>query len=309
MKIGLVLAGGGGKGAYELGVWKALKELSVDKYIDVFSGTSIGAFNAVLFAQDDLEKAIELWDKVTMNSLVPLSKFNLVKKGIALSVGAKNMNFVKKYMANSLENGVVAKDGLMKIVDNYIDIDKVKKRDKICYATCTEIPDFKVKYFKLNDYRVEDAKEIIMASASLPLIYESAQIEGKKYLDGGLMDNTPIQPVYGEGCDIIIVVLLSKDIRVDRSLYPNTKIIEIYPKELEENVIDGVLNLDINAKKNRINHGYNDTKNLLEPIMNLGINILEKEKKREESSTIDKLSLLFKKKKDKSNNDDSAANY
>ena len=57
MKIGLVLSGGGGKGAYELGVWKALKELNLNKYISVFSGTSIGAFNAALFAMDDLEKA------------------------------------------------------------------------------------------------------------------------------------------------------------------------------------------------------------------------------------------------------------
>ena len=39
MKIGLVLSGGGGKGAYELGVWKALKELNLNKYISVFSGT------------------------------------------------------------------------------------------------------------------------------------------------------------------------------------------------------------------------------------------------------------------------------
>ena len=51
MRIGLVLSEGGGKGAYELGVWKALTELELDKYIEVFSGTSIGAFNAVLFAQ------------------------------------------------------------------------------------------------------------------------------------------------------------------------------------------------------------------------------------------------------------------
>ncbi|MGL5756329.1 MAG: patatin-like phospholipase family protein [Paraclostridium sp.] len=61
MKIGLVLSGGGGKGAYELGVWKALKEMKLDPYIKVFSGTSIGAFNAVLFAQDDLDKAEALW--------------------------------------------------------------------------------------------------------------------------------------------------------------------------------------------------------------------------------------------------------
>ena len=40
MKLGLVLSGGGGKGAYELGVWKALKELNLNKYISVFSGSS-----------------------------------------------------------------------------------------------------------------------------------------------------------------------------------------------------------------------------------------------------------------------------
>ena len=51
MKYGLVLSGGGGKGAYELGVWKALVEMKLDKYIEVISGTSIGAFNAALFAQ------------------------------------------------------------------------------------------------------------------------------------------------------------------------------------------------------------------------------------------------------------------
>jgi len=61
---------------------------------------------------------------------------------------------------------------------------------------------------------------------------------------------------------------------------------------------------DINAKKNRINHGYNDAKNLLEPIINLGINILESERKKEELSTKDKISFIFKKKKEKNNNCD-----
>ena len=56
MKIGLVLSGGGGKGAYELGVWRALKELGISKYISVFSGTSIGAFNSILFAMDDIDR-------------------------------------------------------------------------------------------------------------------------------------------------------------------------------------------------------------------------------------------------------------
>jgi NTE family protein len=42
MKLGLVLAGGGGKGGYEIGVWKYLKEIGLDKKIAVISGTSVG---------------------------------------------------------------------------------------------------------------------------------------------------------------------------------------------------------------------------------------------------------------------------
>lgn len=301
MKIGLVLSGGGGRGAYELGVWKALKELKIDEYIEVFSGTSIGAINSVLFLQDDLEKAQHLWDNITMEMLLPLSKFELMKKGIALTVGAKNMNFVKKYMAGVFESGGVSKDGLRIVLNNYIDIEKIKASGKVCYATCTEVPDFKVRYFKLNDYSEDEIHEIVMASASLPLIYEPLEIEEKKYLDGGMMDNTPIQPVYGEGCDLIIVILLTKDSKIDRSKYPNAKIIEIVPKDLDENAIDGLLNLDIEAKKMRIQHGYEDAMNLLEPIMEMAIkkNILEEKKKY---PMIESVSLWFKMIKEKIKN-------
>lgn len=267
MKIGLVLSGGGGKGAYELGVWKSLKDLKLDNYIDVFSGTSIGAFNAVLFAQDDMRLAEELWNEITMDKLVPLSKFELFKKGMGLVIGAKNINFAKKYMNQNLEEGAVSKDGAVEIIEKYLKIDRIKKREKVCYVACTELPDIKVKYFRLNNYEDKVAKAMVLASASLPLIYDSTAIFECNYVDGGIVDNTPIQPVYGEGCDIIIVVLLSKDGKVDRSLYPNTHIIEIYPRNLEETVITGTLNLDHDSKRNRIKEGYNDTKVLLEPII------------------------------------------
>ena len=151
-----------------------------------------------------------------------------------------------------MAEGSVSKDGAKEIIDKYLDIEAVKKNKKICYAACTELPDFNVRYFKLNNYSTELGKEIIIASASLPLIYEPTDVMGGKYIDGGISDNTPIQPVYGEGCDVIIVVLLSKEARIDRTLYPNTHIIELYPRNLNENVINGTLNLDHQAKKNRI---------------------------------------------------------
>lgn len=120
-----------------------------------------------------------------------------------------------------------------------------------------------------------------VGSASLPLIYESTEVLGEKYIDGGIADNVPIQPVYGEKCDIIIVVLLSKEVQIDRSLYPNSKLIIISPENLVENTLTGTLNLDTDAKRVRISEGYNDTINKLEPIVELinYINLKEEEEK------------------------------
>lgn len=59
---GLVLAGGGGKGAYEIGAWKALRERK-DLKISAVSGTSVGALNAALFCTDDFELAEDIWTK------------------------------------------------------------------------------------------------------------------------------------------------------------------------------------------------------------------------------------------------------
>ena len=290
MKIGLVLSGGGGKGAYELGVWKALKDLGVDRYIDVFSGTSIGAFNAVLFAQDNLEAAEALWEEVTIEKLIPISKLDLLKRGIGLVIGSKNLNIAKKYLNQRIEEGAVSKDGAKEIIDKYLNIENVKRNNKICYAACTELPNFNVKYFKVNDYEENLGKDIVIASASLPLIYEATEVMGEKYIDGGISDNTPIQPVYGEGCDIIIVVLLSKEARIDRALYPNTHIIELYPRNLNESVINGTLNLNDEAKKNRIKEGYEDTIRLMEPIMK----ITEYKMKTEEEEKYPRLYKLYK---------------
>ena len=280
MKIGLVLAGGGGKGAYELGVWKALDELKLTKYITVFSGTSIGAFNSVLFAMNDMKKADELWEEVTMDKLVPISKSELIKRGIGLYIGGKNLQLAKKFLNYKLEHGAIANDGAIEVVEKYLDFNKIKENNKICYAACTKLSDFSAKYFKINEFDEETGKKIVLASASLPLIYDCTEVLGEKYIDGGIADNIPIQPVYGENCNIIIVVLLSKEVQVDRTLYPNSKLIVISPENLDENTITGTLNLNTDAKRIRIIEGNNDTINKLEPIKELFEYISKEEEER-----------------------------
>ena len=54
-KIGLAFGGGGGKGSYQIGVWKALIKHGLDKHVEVISGTSIGSLNLTLFALNEYE--------------------------------------------------------------------------------------------------------------------------------------------------------------------------------------------------------------------------------------------------------------
>ena len=278
MKIGLVLPGGGGKGAYQIGVIKALNQLGINKYIEVVSGTSIGALNALLFVQGDLKIAEEIWENISLEEILPTDNFDLMKKSLLFSLGAKKLSFIKKYMPNKLQHGNLSREGLLKIINSHLDLNKIKSKNISCYATCTELETFKVKYFNYLDYDEETIKKILLATSALPTIYEPEEVGSRKYLDGALVDNIPIQPVYGEGCDIIIVAHLSREMQINRSEFPRAKIIEIFPSYMEEGVLKGTFNFSTESIKQRIYRGEEDTKNILEPILEIASFIDKREK-------------------------------
>lgn len=265
MKVGLVLGGGGCIGAYQVGVWKALRELKIDKYIQGVSGTSIGALNAALFALNNYNLAENIWMEITREKVLPTDNVDLFAKGIKLFLGNKNINFIKKHLPGLLEQGNVSRQGLMDILNN-LDLNKALSSMMPVYATCTELPDIKTKYFKLNDYDVETAKRILCASSAIPPVFGSEEIENRKYVDGGLVDNLPIKPLYDEGFDMIFVINLNRHFAVDRSSFPNSKIICISPSTDQGGVFSGVLDFSKSGIFNRITIGYEDTTNLLEPI-------------------------------------------
>lgn len=136
----------------------------------------------------------------------------------------------------------MSRQGLENILRK-IDFNKIKNLNINGYATCTSISEIRVKYFKFNGNSTEDIKNILYATSAVPLIYDSAIINNVSYLDGGIVDNVPIQPVYGEGYDVIIVVKLSVDSYIDIEKYPNTKIIEINSLESEGADLRGMMNL------------------------------------------------------------------
>lgn len=268
LKFGLVLGGGGCLGAYEIGVWKAMKELKIDIYIQGVSGTSIGALNAVLFALEDYKLAENTWMELTKEKILPIDNLNLIAKGVEAFLGSKNLDFIKKHLPGLLGQGNVSRQGLMDIM-NSLDVFKALSPAMPIYAACSALPGVDAKYFKLNDYKVETVKKILCATSALPPVYGCEDIENVKYVDGGFSDNLPIRPLYEDGFDLILAVNVDKNYKLDRSSFPDSRIICIAPN-FDENVsLSAILNFSNESISSHIRNGYEDTMNLLTPIFEL----------------------------------------
>ena len=230
---GLVLAGGGGKGAYQVGVIKALAENGIDDYITGVSGSSVGALNAVLFAYGDVGMAEEVWKGITPKQF--------------LEISPDMIDFVE---------GLVPRDGLVTIMDNYLDLEKISRNEKSIYATTTVMN--KPRYHSLNYRPGEEIKNILLASSALPAIYEPVIIGGEVHRDGGLSDNMPIAPLYAEGVRHFIVVGLSPESRINEDRFEDAEFVLIKPTRSIGEFLNGTLDFTARGAVYRMQLGYLD---------------------------------------------------
>lgn len=87
--FGLVFAGGGGKGAWQLGVWKALEEAGIRR--KAVSGTSVGALNAALYAQGDYDKAIDAWMSISWINRILRLQFAILFQKLKITPDLKKV--------------------------------------------------------------------------------------------------------------------------------------------------------------------------------------------------------------------------
>ncbi len=260
-KIGLVFSGGGGKGAYEVGVWRAMEELGLAKDIQAVSGTSVGALNAALFAQGDLHKAEQAWLSMSPSDILSIDLKSILEK--LLRIGVTPGKAIVNILTTLAIHGIFKRDGLARIIDEYLDTEIVKSRGLPCFACATETPILRAHYFDLQSYDKELVRNILLASSAIPVIFPTEKIEDKIYWDGFLTDNTPLQPLVDEGCNIIVTVMLSRSDLLSTDQYPNTKIIPIYPQECPG------LPLNFSGISEKMQHGYDDAMKTLAPVFEL----------------------------------------
>lgn len=170
MKTGIVLSGGGARGVAHLGVLKALDELGV--IIDCISGTSAGALVGALYAQ----------------GLKPDAIFELIKK-----VGM--FNSVRPAWART---GLLNMDGMKELLKRNIPVNDFNSLKIPLTVAATDIRKGKVCYFSEGELI-----PAILASCSIPAIFNPVSFNGNLYVDGGLVDNLPVKPIRKQ-CDFII---------------------------------------------------------------------------------------------------------
>ncbi len=254
-KKAIVFAGGGSKGAYQLGVWKALEELG--EHFDIATGTSIGSINAAFYVQKDLAAAEKMWGEVTAG--------DIMANGISFDVSFDGIISQKDNIIPFLKNYLNTKS-----VDNTPFINMVKRYfseekffgSEIDYALMT----VNFKGFGHNDLipvevtkaYMEKEKETawrwIAASAACYPVFPPMEIDGEAYIDGGFYDNIPIAAAIKLGAEKIVAVDLNTENNHEGYLrHPSVT----YIKPSKD--LGNFMNFERNVLDRSIRLGYNDT--------------------------------------------------
>lgn len=268
-KLGLVLDGGGGKGAYQIGVWKYLKEVGLDNNIKAISGASVGALNSCLFALDDYKLAEEIWTREIRNKILSIDIESTIKGFGKYGTMLMTNPAIAAFVGVLASTGVLSRDGLVSIINKHIDLNGISNMDFPIYCACTHIPSFDAHYFKINGRSEKDIIDILLASSAIPILFPMEKIDGEVYLDGGIKDNSPLTPLYDEGCTDIIVIHLKADEIIKDRRDSLANIYEICPQEDLGNLINGTLDFSPEGAYKRIEQGYNDAKEVLQVVVDI----------------------------------------
>lgn len=190
-KTALVLGGGGSRGAYEIGVWQALKALGIR--IDAVYGTSVGAINAAMVAQGDLDLTAELWKELETDMVFDMAP------------DSKPTDYVREIVVNQ-GAGTGPLHGML---EKYVDEKKVRESGMDFGITAVSVPEMNAHYMRLKDIPEGKLVDYVMASASAFPALHSYEIDGKNYVDGGYADVLPVGMALEDGARRVIAVDLS----------------------------------------------------------------------------------------------------
>lgn len=214
--IGLVLSGGGAKGAFQAGVWKAMCELGLARRVRAISGTSVGALNAAAFAAvRDPEEICRFWRNRVGEVATPYLR--------KLTVGsfrraAENVLAGKAFPFH----GLLDRRALERLVRELLpplwpaDAPQVVASSLECLGGIFE--EFRSRSYRLRRFRLDEEPDNdrriakILASAAIPWGFDPVEIDGRRFIDGGWDEkggeNVPVTPLLRNCRDIRNLVVV-----------------------------------------------------------------------------------------------------
>lgn len=240
-KYALVLSGGGARGAYEIGVWQALREMEIP--VHIVTGASVGALNGCLVAQNKFDEAVELWERIETHHVFDVDENG---SGFKLNTGTS---------------------GLAEIIREYADEEAIRESDIEFGLVMVQLPDMKPHYLYVDQIENGKLHDSILASAAFFPALEAVEIDGKKYIDGGYADVMPVKMAVERGADHVIAVYLDglgilRRNRL-RKAVKQTKSFRMIRSHWD---LGDVLSFDINNTKRIMRLGYLDAMKSFEQI-------------------------------------------
>ncbi|HCN61818.1 MAG TPA: hypothetical protein DIT33_00270 [Pseudomonas sp.] len=219
-KIGLVLSGGAARGLAHVGVLKALEEQGI--HIDAIAGTSMGAVIGGLYASgykiDELEKlALSIdWQEALSDSPA--------REDIPFRRKQDDRDFLVRQKLSfrddgslGLPLGVIQGQNLALLLESLLaHSSDVRDFDKLPIpfrAVATDIVSGEKVVFRKGHL-----PQVIRASISIPAVFAPVEINGQLLVDGGMVDNIPVDVAREMGVDLVIVVDIGTPLRGRKEL-------------------------------------------------------------------------------------------
>jgi NTE family protein len=185
-RTALVLAGGGTRGALQIGMLQVLTEHGFVP--DRIYGSSVGAVNGAAFAGDPTRQGVqrmtEIWRDLTRESVYPQGRLH------------------GPWLYFQQRDSVFANSGLLKVIEDGIGFERLEDAVIPVEVVATSLTDGGERWFTYGP-----AAEAVLASSAVPAIFPPVEIDGERYIDGGVVNNVPIRRAIDGGATRIVVLL------------------------------------------------------------------------------------------------------
>ena len=236
----LVLAGGGARGSYQVGVWRALTELGWNPQI--ITGTSVGSLNGAMFALDLYETARDMWTSIRSQDVMELPE------------ETRNLTELHQFLRDVVRAGGMDVTPLEEIVERVLDEDALRASPIRFGLVTVEKRGLKPRELPLEEIPKGKVKDYLLASAACFPALRAKQIDGVQFLDGGYRDNMPTALAQKMGAEELVCVdLEGLGITLpNRTGLPTTMIRSYWE-------LGDILHFDPDTAKRNMELGYYDT--------------------------------------------------